>query len=339
MALPLGSALPLLGAPIVALVLGIASAAILRVGRLRPGLDVVARRALQLAIVALGATISAGQVLAVGLSALPVTLGSLAAALLTAALVGRGMGVAERLRVLVGVGTGICGASAIATVSGVIDARAREIRYAISTIFAFNLVAVLVFPPLGHLLGMSQSQFGVWAGTAVNDTSSVVAAGFAYGHLAGAHALIVKLTRTTAIVPISVALGIAARRGGMGAEQGRGGAHEHRGPDTAATRSAQGHDGSPTAAGRSLRAILPWFLLWFAAACAADSLGLVGAGARSGLSHAGLVLTALALASVGLGADFGEMRRTGHRPLVLGALVWAAVTVTSLGLQALMAAT
>ena len=310
-ALPLGNALPLLGAPIVALVLGIVAAAVLPVARLRQGLDVIARRSLQLAIVALGATISAGQVLAVGASSLPVMLGTLATALLTAALVGRGLGVGERLAALVGVGTGICGASAIAAVSGVIDAPAREVRYAIATIFAFNLVAVLAFPPLGHLLGMSQSQFGLWAGTAVNDTSSVVAAGFAYGHAAGAHALIVKLTRTTAIVPITAALAIAARR-------------RRTGPDT------------PTAR-RSLRGIVPWFLIWFAAASAADSLGLVGAGARTDLSHAGLALTALALASVGLGADLREMRRTGARPLLLGALVWAAVTVTSLGLQALTA--
>ncbi len=309
-AFPLGGAVPILGAPIVALVLGMAVAAVRPLGGLRTGLGTVSRRSLQVAIVALGATISAGQVLAVGSSSLPVMLGSLGAALLTAALLGPRLRVPERLRALVGVGTGICGASAIAAVSGVIGAHERDVRYAISTIFAFNLVAVLLFPPLGHLLGLSQGSFGLWAGTAVNDTSSVVAAAFAYGHVAGAHALIVKLTRTTAIVPISFALALAARRGRLGAQPGDAGV-------------------------RPLRSVVPWFLVWFAAACAIDSLGLVGPSARGALSHAGLALTALALAAVGLGADFGEMRRTGGRPLLLGALVWAVVTATSITLQVL----
>jgi uncharacterized integral membrane protein (TIGR00698 family) len=272
------------------------------------GLVPTSRYALQIAIVLLGATISLPEVARVGVSSLPVMLGSLSAALIAASVLGRRLGVPERLRILIGVGTGICGASAIATVSGAVDARPSEIRYAVSTIFAFNLAAVLLFPPLGHLLGLSSHAFGLWSGTAVNDTSSVVAAGFAYGHAAGTYAVIVKLTRTTMIIPITLYL---------------------------ATRTLRGSRGEAPSPGASLRRAVPWFLLWFLLASAANSLGLFSHAAVSGFSHAGLVLTTVALAAVGLSTNMGELRQAGTRPLALGALVWITVAVTSLALQAL----
>lgn len=214
---------------------------------------------------------------------------------------------------LVGVGTGICGASAIASVSGVVEADARETRYAISTIFAFNLAAVLLFPTLGHLFGMSAHEFGLWSGTAVNDTSSVLAAGFAYSHTAGTYALIVKLTRTTMIIPITLFLA------------------------TAMVRRSRSRTDCPAEVSRPsarVRRVVPWFLLWFMAASAADSLGLVTPDTRTALSHVGLGLTTLALAAVGLLSNLRELRQAGVRPLVLGAVVWGTVAITSLALQA-----
>lgn len=288
-------------------------------GRSLGGLAPISRSALQVAIVLLGGTISLSDVASVGASSLPVMLGSLATALITAALLGRWLGVPERLRILIGGGTGICGASAIASVSGVIDAPAREIRYAVSTIFAFNLAAVLLFPPLGHLLGMSPHGFGLWSGTAINDTSSVVAAGFAYSHAAGTHALIVKLTRTTMIIPITLYLATRTFHGRTTAQTG-------------------GQTETGSAAAASLGRIIPWFLVWFLLASAANSLGAFTPGARAAFSHAGLALTTLALAAVGLSSNLRELRQTGARPLVLGALVWIAVATTSLALQVLTGA-
>ena len=317
MALPLGTLVPRVGAPIIALALGMAVSVATPASRSLGGLGSISRSALQMAIVLLGATISLGEVVRVGASSLPVMLGSLATALIAGALLGRRLGVPERLRTLIGVGTGICGASAIAAVSGVIDAPPREIRYAISTIFAFNLVAVLVFPPLGHLLGMSPHAFGLWSGTAINDTSSVVAAGFAYSHAAGTYAVIIKLTRTTMIIPISLYLASRAFR---------------RSPDA----PTGGHTLASTTA--SLRRIMPWFLVWFLAASAANSLGAFTPDTRALFSHAGLGLTSLALAAVGLSSDLRELRQTGTRPLALGALVWIAVAATSLALQTLIGA-
>jgi uncharacterized integral membrane protein (TIGR00698 family) len=315
LAMALGALVPRIGAPIIALALGMAVAAATPARWSLPGLGSVSRSALQAAIVLLGATISLSEVARVGVSSLPVMLGSLATALLTAALIGRRFDVPERLRILIGVGTGICGASAIASVSGVVGAEAREIRYAVSTIFAFNLVAVLIFPPLGHLLGLSSHQFGLWSGTAVNDTSSVLAAGFAYSHAAGTYAVIVKLTRTTMIIPITLYLATRTLR-----------------------RDAVNHTGAPSPRPASLRRIVPWFLVWFLVASAVNTLGVFTPAAHAALSHVGLALTTLALAAVGLSSNLRELRQTGTRPLALGALVWIAVATTSLALQALTTA-
>ncbi|HET9074009.1 MAG TPA: putative sulfate exporter family transporter [Solirubrobacteraceae bacterium] len=337
-ALGLGALAPRIGGPIIALALGMAIAIARPTGRTLPALASISRASLQVAIVLLGATISLTQVARVGAASLPVMLGSLTVSLLTAALVGRRLGVPGNLRVLVGVGTGICGASAIASVSGVIEADAREVRYAVSTIFVFNLVAVLLFPTLGHLIGMGAHAFGLWSGTAVNDTSSVLAAGYAYGHVAGNYALIVKLTRTTMIIPITLVLaGVTLRRhrraaaASVAAQAGA----EMAGAGTTAAGTA----GTPAGAQPvRLRRLVPWFLLWFVAASAADSLGLFSAGTRTDLSHLGLALTTLALAAVGLSTNLRELRSTGPRPLILGAVVWGAVALSSLGLQALTGA-
>jgi len=306
-ALVVAQFIPLVGAPVLALALGIGVAAIRRPGvSVRPGIRWSGRYVLYTAIVVLGATLSLTQIAGVGLRTLPVMLGSLTAALAVAYLVGRALGITGSLRTLVGVGTGICGASAIAAVSGVIEASEVDIAYAMSTIFIFNLIAVLLFPPIGHLLGMSQNGFGLWAGTAVNDTSSVVATGYAYGKVAGVHSVIVKLTRTTMIIPIVAALGVMERR-----------------KSTHATH-VRWHK------------IIPWFLVWFLATAILETLGAIPAGWHAGLAESSIVLITVALAAIGLSTHLGDMGRAGYRPLLLGTLTWITVAITSLGLQLLV---
>jgi uncharacterized integral membrane protein (TIGR00698 family) len=291
---------PLLGAPVLAILLGLVVSAIRRPGaRAAFGISFSSTVLLQLAIVLLGTTLALGQVLRVGARSLPVMLGTLAVALAGAVALGRLLAVSPRLRALIGVGTGICGASAIVAISGIVEATGAEIAYAISTIFVFNLVAVVLFPPLGRLFHLSQHGFGLWAGTAVNDTSSVVAAAYAFGHAAGSQAVVVKLTRTTLIVPI--ALGLSALR-------------------------ARGAAARP-------RPLVPRFLVLFVAASALDTLGVIGPDARRALADTALALITIALAGVGLAADVGSMRRTGVRPLVLGAILWVCVATVSLLLQ------
>jgi uncharacterized integral membrane protein (TIGR00698 family) len=299
----LGGVVPLVGAPAIALLLGI----LLRL-RWTPDeagrgvLRFASRTVLQTAIVLLGATFGLGDVVRIGRTSLPLMLGTLAAALVAAWIVGRALGVDSTMQTLVGVGTAICGASAIGAVSGIVAAAEVEIAYAISTIFLFNVVAVVLYPPLGHALGLGQHAFGLWAGTAVNDTSSVVAAAYAYGHAAGDVAVITKLARTTMIVPIALALAaMHARRVG-------------------GTR-------------KPVRTLLPLFLLWFLAAAALHSLGLVPHGASHAASSAATVLITVALAAIGLSTRLADLRRTGLRPLALGTVLWAVVGVTGLLLQ------
>lgn len=303
----LGSRWAVLGAPIFAVILGVLlSSPAKRRGELfGPGIALSKGLLLQVAVVLLGAGLSLQQVAAVGASSLPVMLGTLAICLLMAWLVGRALRVSGDLTTLIGVGTAICGASAIAAVTPTIRAKDPETAYSISTIFLFNIVAVLVFPPLGHVLGLSQEAFGLFAGTAVNDTSSVVAAAASYGTAAADQAVVVKLVRTLMIIPIVVVLAVLVRR--------RGGA-----PDLAAGRLSR------------LFSLVPWFLIGFVVIVAANSVGLVPEGSHGPIRQAAVFLIATALAAIGLSTDVGALRRTGPRPMVLGLVLWITVTVSSL---------
>ena len=300
---PLGSFFPFIGAPAFALVLGMTLGCGTRPMPRRAACSLSRRRRCSSAVVLLGATFGLAQIGHIGRSSLPLMLGTLVIALVAAWFVGRALGVGPNLQTLVGVGTAICGASAIGAVSGVIGAAESEIAYAISTIFVFNVVAVVLYPALGHLLSLSQHTFGLWAGTAINDTSSVVAAAYTYGHTAGGVAVVTKLARTTMIIPI--VLGLAA-------------VHARRGPP-----------------GASALAGLPPFLVLFLLASALNtSRPDQPGGVASALARVATLLIAVALAAIGLSTRFAELRRTGFRPLLLGAVLWAVVGVTGLLLQA-----
>jgi uncharacterized integral membrane protein (TIGR00698 family) len=311
----LGGLVPVVGAPVLAVVAGIAIAVVRRPSaRLRPGIAFSSKKVLQGAIVLMGLGLSLGQVLSTGARSLPVLVGTLVAVLGMAWLAGQLMGVRGNTRTLIGVGTAICGASAIAAADAVIDADDADVSYAIATIFAFNIVAVLLYPGLGHALGLSQRSFGLWAGTAVNDLSSVVAASTIYGHAAASYGVIVKLTRTLAIIP--VCLGLAAIRGG----------HGKRGTGASVVRRV------------TFRSMVPVFIVAFIAAVAANTIGLVPAGWHYGISDLSAWMITAALAAIGLSTDVHQIRRAGFRPLALGAVLWVTVGLTSLGLQALTGA-
>ena len=260
----IGRAVPVVGGPVTGIVLGVVlSATVGRRRSLQSGVSFVAGRVLQAAVVLLGAQLSLEQVLRVGVGSLPVMLGTLTVCLTLAHVLGRRLGVGRELRTLVGVGTGICGASAIATVSPVIRARDADVAYAVSTIFLFNIAAVLTFPAVGHLLGLHQHAFGLFAGTAVNDTSSVIAAATSYGAAAGNYAVVVKLTRMLMIIPISIGLAALTRRSER--------------PAVVADRSNR-----RAVVGQMLR-LVPWFLGGFLLLAAANSAGLIPATARPDL--------------------------------------------------------
>ncbi|HEU5269582.1 MAG TPA: putative sulfate exporter family transporter [Jatrophihabitans sp.] len=302
----LGRLVPVLGPAAIGLLLGLVVALSGRLPRsARPGVEGSKTLLLQLAVVALGAQLSLGRIAQIGVSSLPVMLGTMLACAAAAVLLRRWLGIDGELTTLIGVGTAICGASAIAAISPVIRARAHNVGYAVSTVFLFNIAALLAFPPLGHALGLSQHQFGLFAGTAVNDTSSVVATASAYGRSATDYAVVVKLTRTLMIVPIALVFSVRTA--------GRGGGSLR------------------------LRAVrlVPWFLVGFLLLAAVHSAGLLPDPAlRLSRTAAGFLITT-ALTAVGLSLDVRELRRTGARPLLLGLALWVVVASTSLLLQSL----
>lgn len=309
-----GTMVPLVGGPVLGIVLGVLVASVLHPGeRWRPGFAVAAKPVLQSSIVVLGATLSLRQVAAVGSSSVPVMLGTLAAALGGAWLLGRLLGLGRDTTLLIGVGTAICGASAIAATQSVLKARESTVAYAVGTIFTFNVVAVLAYPPLGHLLGLDPHAFGLWAGTAINDTSSVVAAGYTYGGDAGPYSVVVKLTRSLMIIPIVVAVALWAAR--------RQGPADNGGP--------RGWRGLPW------RRLVPLFLVGFVVASALTTVGVVPSSWHPALTAVGTFLITTALAGIGLSLRVADLRRAGVRPLLLGACLWALVGVSSLGLQEL----
>ncbi|MGH3170512.1 MAG: YeiH family protein, partial [Trebonia sp.] len=296
----IGRNVPIVGSAVPGAVIGAVLAITLKPGaRFAPGLKYASTFVLQCSVVILGTQLSIGAAARAGLASLPVMLGTLAACLAAAWAYGRLLGIPRDLKTLIGVVTGICGASAIAAVSPVIEAAGTDIGYAVSTIFLFNITAVLVFPLLGHALGMSQHSFGLFAGTAVNDTSSVVATASTYGASAAEYAVVVKLVRTLMIIPVCVGL--------------------------ASLRARQRV--------RVLR-LVPWFLIGFIVAALVNTIGLVPASAHAGLSDVSNFLVAVALSAIGLSTDVGALRRAGAKPVLLGAMLWVTVAAASLGLQA-----
>lgn len=200
----LGNTFPIIGGPVFGILLGMILAGIKRPDTFEPGIKYSGKKVLQYSIILLGFEMNLYNVISVGASSFSVMIFTLLTAFVVALVVGRLLRLDLKMTTLVGAGTAICGGSAIAAVAPVIEAEDKDIAFSISTIFLFNVLAVFIFPFLGHWMGLSDSGFGMWAGTAINDTSSVVAAGYSYSNAAGDYATIVKLTRALMIVPICV---------------------------------------------------------------------------------------------------------------------------------------
>jgi uncharacterized integral membrane protein (TIGR00698 family) len=332
-----GEYVPLVGSAVPGAVIGAVVALTLKPGaRLTPGLKWSSTFVLQCSVVLLGAQLSIAEAARVGVSSLPVMLGTLAVCLGAAWLYGRLLGVPRDLRTLIGVGTGICGGSAIAAVSPVIEAASTDVAYAISTIFLFNIAAVLAFPLLGHALGMSQQSFGLFAGTAVNDTSSVVATATTYGAAATSHAVVVKLVRTLMIIPICLGLAaLTARRPRLASPGAATATAQPAAAPQAPAALAAPAENQVRLSPRRVLKLVPWFLIGFVLVAAVNSTGIIPSGAHDPLQHASVFLVAVALSAIGLSTNVAALRKAGPKPLLLGALLWITVATASLGLQAL----
>jgi len=300
----LGILVPVVGGPVLGITLGILVTSVWKMPSIsRKGIKFTSKYILQLAVVLLGFQMNAASVIRVGQQSLIVICLTLTAAFLTAYLVGKLLHVNKKLATLVGVGTAICGGSAIAAASSAINAEDQDISYSISTIFLFNVIAVFLFPVVGHLLKLSDTGFGMWAGTAINDTSSVVAAGFSFSNAAGNFATVVKLTRSLMIVPVTLALAYITSRDEKGQQN------------------------------FNFAKVFPWFILGFLASAILNSTGWIPTAITGDLALMGKFLIIMAMAAIGLNTSIQAFIKAGPRALLLGAATWSAVALSSLAVQ------
>ena len=301
----LGGLFPLIGSSVLAIVFGIVLNNSMKLpAAFQEGLSYSGKKLLQYSIIFLGFSMSIGQVSETGISSLRISLITILIAFLAAYLAGRFFKMNRVLTILIGFGTAICGGSAIAAASPILEADEEEIALSISTIFFFNILAVFIFPFLGHLLQMSDDFFGTWAGTAINDTSSVVAAGYTYSSSAGDLATIVKLSRALMIVPACLIFA----------------AYRYIKPKQSAQKT-------------NLKQIFPWFIAWFVLASLVSSLGLVPAAIIPYTKFISQWLMAMALAAIGAKVSFKQFKQAGAAPLLTGAFAWFCVAVSSLIIQ------
>ncbi|MEU1980745.1 putative sulfate exporter family transporter [Nocardia sp. NPDC019395] len=307
----LATVLPVAGAPVLALVAGAAAGMraetqMVDSGRFGPGLAWVRQHLLGAAIVLLGLGLPMHAVVTVGRETAVVLLGTLCAGAVAAVIVGRLLGMHRESTILIAAGTTICGASAIAAATAVMKPDRERVAYALGTIFVFNVTAVLAYPPLGRALGMSEEAFGLWAGTAINDTSSVFAAGIAFGPVAASFAVIVKLVRSLMIVPLCVGLHYAGSRPAAGSY-----------------------------AQAPLWRSIPLFVVLFLAASVVAGTGVLPPAWTTHLTTLSSWLVAAVLAAIGTSLTWRRLRAAGSRPLLFGGILAAVLALSALTLQLL----
>lgn len=300
-----GRAIPIVGSPVFGILLGMILAFWKRPEFFNDGISYTSKKLLQYSIILLGFDMNLYNVFKVGGQTLILMAFTLTAAFVTAFFAGKLLKLDGNTKTLIGVGSAICGGSAIAATAPVIHADDDEVAHSISTIFLFNVIAAFLFPFLGHVMGMSDQSFGLWAGTAVNDTSSVVAAGYSFSNAAGNLAVIVKLTRTLMIVPVTLVLAVYTSRKAAGSKKG----------------------------GYNIIKIFPWFVLGFVAASVINTFLPMPAGFSGFLSQTGKFVIVMAMAAIGLNTNLVKLVKSGGKPILLGFICWVVLALTSLGVQ------
>ncbi|MDL2323969.1 YeiH family protein [Ruminococcaceae bacterium OttesenSCG-928-A16] len=309
-----GQLLPVVGGPVFAILIGMLAARFFgQRAILRPGITFASKKVLQYAVILLGFGLNMSVMLETGLQSLPIILSTITVSLVVAFALCKLLKIPTNTSILVGVGSSICGGSAIAATAPVIEADDEDVARAISVIFFFNVLAALLFPAFGAALGFSTTSaeaFGIFAGTAINDTSSVTAAASTWDTLYGlgsatlGKAVTVKLTRTLAIIPITLALAL------------------HR------TRKA-----GKTDVKINLAKIFPFFILWFVLASIITTVA-TGIGLPANFfvpfKSVSKFFIMVAMAAIGLNTDIVKLVKTGGKPLFMGFCCWAAITGISL---------
>lgn len=316
----LGKLYPIIGGPVIAIIAGMIVTLFLKDRRsFESGIKFTSKKILQYAVILLGFGLNLSVILQTGKQSLPIIIATISVSLLISYALHKWMKIPEKISTLVGVGSSICGGSAIAATAPVIDADDEEVAQAISVIFFFNVLAAIIFPNFGALLGFSQTTgeaFGIFAGTAINDTSSVTAAAATWDSMynLGAatldKAVTVKLTRTLAIIPITLILAFLKSKKAK---------HE--------------------ASNVSLKQIFPFFILYFVGASIITTIAVnfgVPMEVFSPIKELSKFFIILAMAAIGLNTNIVKLIKTGGKPIIMGLCCWIGITVVSLLMQHLM---
>lgn len=316
----LGKKFPIIGGAVISILLGMIVALILKdKSKFEAGIKFTSKKILQWAVILLGFGLNLNVILETGKQSLPIIISTIATSLIVAFILCKLMHIPGKISTLVGVGSSICGGSAIAATAPVIDADDEEVAQAISVIFFFNVLAALIFPTLGKIIGfntVSGEAFGIFAGTAVNDTSSVTACASTWDSMWNLGtdtldtAVTVKLTRTLAIIPITLVLAFIR------------------------TRKAKAGEGE----GRKVNfmKIFPFFILYFIAASIITTVAVsngVDASVFSPIKTLSKFFIVLAMAAIGLNTDIVKLIKTGGKPLIMGFCCWVGIAGVSLLMQ------
>lgn len=311
------SALPihLIGGSVIALFIGMIINQFYKPNHItKAGITFTSKKVLKFAIVLLGASLSIGTILHVGKLSLTVMVFTLLTCFGGGYFVGKALGLDWKLSNLISAGTGICGGSAIAAIAPVIEAEDKDIAYAMSATFLFDMAMIVLFPIMGMALGLSDMAYGLWAGTAVNDTSSVVAAGYAFSEAAGDFATMVKLTRTLSIIPTVLIFAMINMRL----------------KQKAAAVSLGDMGQKPPV---KFSAIFPWFIIFFVLMALANSVGFIPPNLSASMKGLSKFLMVAALAAIGLNTDFTEMKKAGFQPMLHGFIISALVVIVAIGVE------
>ena len=298
-----------IGASVIALFTGMIINSFWRPAWAVPGLKFTSKKILKFAIILLGASLSVSVIVSVGKLSLTVMFFTLLTCFGGGYFIGKMLKLNWKLSNLISAGTGICGGSAIAAIAPVIDAEDKDIAYAMSATFLFDMAMIVLFPIMGRALGLSDEAYGLWAGTAVNDTSSVVAAGYAFSEGGGDFATMVKLTRTLSIIPTVLVFAFIN------------------------VRLARKKHLEATGKKIDFRGLFPWFILGFLALAAINSTGIIPAEISGMAKGASKFLMVSALAAIGLGTSFRDMKKAGLNPMLHGFIISALVVVVAIAVE------
>ena len=321
-----GFSFEVIGAPVFSILMGMVITLInpgfASGANFRDGIKFTSKKILQWAVVILGFTLNLATILSVGSKSLPVIVSTIATSLIVSYIMMKLLKMDAKVSTLIGVGSSICGGSAIAATAPVIDADEKEVAQAISVIFLFNVLAALIFPTFGRMIGFGSEGFAIFAGTAVNDTSSVTACASTAENIYGVEGILsaavtVKLTRTLAIIPITLVLALyraykAKKEGGEGKNF-------------------------------SIASVFPFFIIYFVlSALLTTVMGVLPESAFTAFYLGSFVkamkwlakfFIAMAMCAIGLNTNIVELVKKGGKPILMGFTCWVAITAVSIGMQ------